>query len=356
MSKKRTLLTAILGLLGVVCLVVAALLPTVIRSNTALFPTNLDRTAVLAGQGTLIDRASFTTATPVATTADVPIEIITRNQSSPGATDDTAATTTTVTSRRSDVAGQAGVFGLDTLAGTIDRTTYKVASSPEPTLITAPATTPSNESSYAGTLFTFPIGTDKSDHTLYELRGHTPITMKYVNDTREINGVKTYHFRGEVTGVDTTQTHGVNQQTQITMPAFKWGIPGGATEPVTMKLFYSNTRDMWVEPTSGTTVDTHTTPHAYYARSADDSFKVDAINADLRFDDATLTALANDARDARQTLRTTFFWTPIALGIVGLLLLVLAAVVYLRRPRRTYDDPQSHGPTATEPPLVGSAN
>lgn len=107
-----------------------------------------------------------------------------------------------------------------------------------------------------------------------------------------------------------------------------------------------------VEPTTGVTVDTRTAPHVYYARSAQDSFKVDALASDTRFDQATINKYASDAKDAHEKIRMTFLGLPIILVIVGLILLALAVLFLVRRQRTNQLATTNEGSTQQEPPLV----
>lgn len=332
MSRSSIGVTVFLALVGTAALAVATLLPTVVEDRMVRLPADLSQRTVTVGSADMVDAASFLTATAVQVQHNLPIAIVTDTVATGPSSPAWVSISDTITATRTDRTGSGATFFVDNFVAGVDRATYRVDDSPAPAWWTSPSTTASPEPQRADTYLSFPSDTDKISYRLYDVRGHAPVVAEYVDEDREIQGLRTYHFRATLPPVDTTTTLGFGPQTELTMPAFKWGLPGG-TEPVTMRQYYANTRDIWVEPTTGATLDIRTTPHTYFARSATDEFTIDAFKADLRFDDATVQALVDKARDGRRSMRLVFLWLPIGLGIIGVALIGTAATRFARARR-----------------------
>ncbi|MFD4351339.1 DUF3068 domain-containing protein [Nocardia sp. NPDC058518] len=325
---KRSFAGIAAGVTGVAFLVAAAVLPTYVRDSVVGLPDELDQTTVVVGKGELIDRSSFFSATPVQTSKDIPVSITARTTLAESADSSSAVIHGSLLGARSDVAGDSAVFINTTDVVQVDRQNYLVGAEPVPTW-TGPPAPPAEEPARIGTLFSFTPDVQKTEYRFYELMAHAPTTARYIDDDRSIDGMQLYHFRSELPPVDMTQTVGITQQTQLTLPAAKWGLPGGM-DMVTMNQYYANVRDMWVEPTTGATVDLVTSPRIYYAQTADNPHQVTAFAGELRFDQPTLDALLGDAKDGRQLIRGLFVWLPIGLAVVGLLLVGTAVLARVR--------------------------
>ena len=73
---------------------------------------------------------------------------------------------------------------------------------------------------------------------------------------------------------------------KLTLPAAKWGVPGG-TLPVTMTRWYTNVRDLWVEPETGVIVKGQEQLHQYYARNGDKP-EIDRPEGETAFNENTI--------------------------------------------------------------------
>ncbi|MGW6117915.1 porin PorA family protein [Nocardia sp. NPDC055165] len=334
---------------GISVLVAAALLPTYVRGSVVGLPDDLDQTTVVVGKGELIDRSSFRSATPVQTSKDVPVSITSR-LTAESSSDSVVVVHGNLVGARADATGDAAVFINSSDVVSVDRQEFLVNGTPVPTW-TAPPAPVVEEPARIGTLFTFAPGVEKTDHQVYEVMAHAPVTARYVDDDRTIDGMQLYHFRSELKPVDMTQTAGVTQQTQLTLPAFKWGLPGGM-EMVTMNQFYGNARDMWVEPTTGATVDLQSRPQIYYAQTADDPHKVVAFSGELQYDEATKASMLADVKDGRDMIRGLFLWLPIGLAVLGLLLVGTSVIIAVRGRARRRSGVAVNSTVSTETPDV----
>jgi hypothetical protein len=109
-------------------------------------------------------------------------------------------------------------------------------------------------------------------------------------------------------------------------------LVGGAqgTDAVADRL-YSNTRTVWVEPTSGVIVNGQEQVLQYF-RGPDGTRGVTLLDGTIAFDKATVAAGLDRARDAHSQITTITLTLPIALAVVGVLALVGGALL-ARRPR-----------------------
>ena len=152
-----------------------------------------------------------------------------------------------------------------------------------------------------------------------------------------------YHFSQEVGPVDLS-TVVPSATNKLTLPAAKWGVEGGET-PVTMTRYYTNTRDVWVEPTTGVVVKGGEQLHQYYARNADEP-EIDVLKDNIVFDENTIESQAEIAKDGMDQLSLLGRTLPIILGILGVILLVVGILLGIRGGRGRQKTTPAH---ATSP-------
>lgn len=174
------------------------------------------------------------------------------------------------TLRRIDKQGDTGLLTATIDRVTIDRKTGMPVDK-EPNGSIAVTTTKEGENiadpvQHTGLQYRFPIGTEKKSYPYFDLNARKTSDANFVEET-EINNMRVYHFQQSVPATslwDVVQA----PTNRLSLPAAKWGVEGGET-PVTMTRFYTNTRDIWVEPKTGTVIKGSEQIHLYYARSAD---------------------------------------------------------------------------------------
>jgi Porin PorA len=94
---------------------------------------------------------------------------------------------------------------------------------------------------------------------------------------------------------------------------------------------YSNTRTVWVEPTSGVIVNGSEKVLQYF-RGPDGQRGVTLLDGTISFDKPTVAAGLDRAREAEGQITMLKLTGPIVLGVVGVLALVGGALL-ARRPR-----------------------
>ncbi|MXP21833.1 DUF3068 domain-containing protein [Gordonia sp. HNM0687] len=203
-----------------------------------------------------------------------------------------------------------------------------------------------------GFQYKFGFDVQKRSYLYYDTNTRQDIPVEFVGETT-IDGVTVYEFSGEVPETDVSSLPNAQGQaalgTILTMPASWWGISGPGVEPedsVTMHRYATATRSVWVEPETGTIIDGMEDQHQYF-RSPDQSedtpapirdFQMDVLKGRFKWTDETVSNQAARADDYMGQLRLGNFWLPLILGIVGVVLLGVWALLFWRGRRSDDDD------------------
>ena len=194
--------------------------------------------------------------------------------------------------------------------------------------------------------FGFDVG--KREYYYYDTTTRQDAIAKYVGE-KTIDGVKTYHFVADVPETDLSNLPNPQGDaplgTILDMPAKWWGIKGKGVKPndiVTMHRYAKATRNVYVEPVTGTIVYGEEDQEQYF-KSPDDSddspravrdFRMDALKGTFKWNDETVSHQAQRAQSYLDQLKWGGTITPIILGVLGALFLIAWAVlVWLGRRR-----------------------
>ncbi|MGV9670713.1 DUF3068 domain-containing protein [Gordonia sp. NPDC003504] len=196
-----------------------------------------------------------------------------------------------------------------------------------------------------GFQYKFPFNTKKRSYLYYDLNSRQDTEATFVG-VETIDGVETYHFQTKVPEKDLSSLPNPQNEaalgTMLTMPARWWGISGRGVRPtqqVSMHRYATVTRDLWVEPQTGTIVDGREDQHQYFRSPYQDDestpaavreFRLDALKTTFEFTDATVSEQAGKASGYKDEIRLGGFWLPLILGIVGAVLLLAAVLLFLR--------------------------
>ncbi len=347
---RRTVACVLVGL-GAALLVAALLIPTYTVSKVAKTPLDLEITTIAENQkgeeSLVLDSKSLTSGEGAAVVnKDVPLvsqRFVTVEEPS-DADDMTLQAGQTL--RRTDVQGDTGLLTAVIDRVTISRTTgMPVETNPNGSI----AVTVDKEGSvmepvqHTGIGYRFPIGTEKKTYPYFDINVRKSFDANFIEET-EINNTKVYHF--QMTAPVTSTWDVVQSPTnRLTLPASKWGVEGGDT-PVTMTRYYTNVRDLWVEPETGTVIKGGESIHLYYARSGDKP-EVTALKSHLVFDEATVESQIAIAKENTDKLSLFGRVVPIVFGVLGVLALLAGLFLGLRgggtpahaSPRRTRPTP-----------------
>ncbi|WP_330251752.1 DUF3068 domain-containing protein [Nocardia sp. NBC_00565] len=330
---RRTVACLLVGL-GALLIVAAVMIPSYTVSKLAKTPLDLEITTIATnqpGEDSLVLDSKSLSAPEGAAKIDTNVPLI--SQRFLTVEDPSDATEMTVqagqTLRRIDKQGDTGL-----LTATVDRVTIdRVSGAPvskDPNGSVAVTTTKEGESiadpvQHTGLQYRFPIGTEKKSYPYFDVNARKSYDAKFIEET-EINSMKVYHF--QMTVPVTNMWEVIQAPTnKLSLPAAKWGLEGD--EPVTMTRFYTDTRDLWIEPKTGTVIKGGEQIHLYYARNGDHP-DVTALKSHLVFDENTIESQISVAKENIDKLSLYGRILPIVFGVLGAIALIGGVVLGIR--------------------------
>jgi hypothetical protein len=330
---RRTVACLLVGL-GALLIVAAVMIPTYTVSRLAKTPLDLEITTIATnqpGEESLVLDSKSLTAPEGAAKIDTNVQLVSQRfltvEEPSDATEMTIQAGQTL--RRIDKQGDTGLLTATVDRVTIDRKTGEPVAK-EPNGAIAVTVNKEMESvmepvQHVGLQYRFPIGTEKKTYPYFDLNARKTYDINFVEET-EINSMKVYHFQQSV---PVTNMWDVVQAptNRLALPAAKWGLEGDA--PVTMTRFYTNTRDLWVEPKTGTVIKGGEQIHLYYARSGDKP-DVTALKSHLVFDENTVESQISVAKKNIDMLSLYGRVMPIVLGALGVIALIAGAFLGIR--------------------------
>ncbi|MFE5287724.1 DUF3068 domain-containing protein [Nocardia sp. NPDC056611] len=333
---RRTVACVLVGL-GAMLLVAAIMIPTYTVSRLAKTPLDLEITTVATNPQTgapseVLDSKSLTSTTGSAK-VDQNVPLVSQRFLTVENPSDASEMTIQAgqTLRRTDKQGDTGLLTASIDRVTVDRKTGEPVESVDggPNGAIAVTVDKKGESvmdpvQHKGLQYRFPIGTEKKTYPYFDLNTRKTYDAPFVEET-EINSLKVYHFQmtAPVTDLSTVANSPTNK---LTLPAAKWGVEGDGD--VTMARYYTNVRDLWVEPDTGTVIKGQEQIHLFYARSGDKP-EVTALKSTLVFDENTIESQISVAKENIDKLSLYGRTLPIILGVLGLLFLIAGIVLGL---------------------------
>lgn len=183
---------------------------------------------------------------------------------------------------------------------------------------------------YSGQIYKFPFGTEKKTYQIFDrdiLATQPAVFVK----TETIEGLETYQFTQEIRG---GRQEVPADRLQVILGAL---IPGATSG----QIVYNNTRTVWVEPTTGQYIKVQEKQEKNLVADTGQSVKI--LDATFTYTDETIADAADRASSNRRLLMLVNLWGPIALAVLGAILIVLAIVLASRRDGR-------HATPAPAPP------
>jgi hypothetical protein len=191
---------------------------------------------------------------------------------------------------------------------------------------------------YSGQIYKFPFDTQKKTYPIFDRDILAAQPANFVG-TEEINGLETYQFRQEIRG-------GRQEVPDDRMAAL---VAALLPDAETGEIIYSNTRTVWVEPTTGQYIKVQEFQQKSLVGDNGDSVAI--LDALFTYTDETIASSADRAADNRNQLRLVSLWGPIGLAVVGAALLIAGLVLATRRGRGRH----AGAPDATTESLPGGA-
>lgn len=184
-----------------------------------------------------------------------------------------------------------------------------------------------------GLQYSFPFATEFRSYQFFDKYSGTSTPIDF-HDAEQLRGAKVYRFHQKLSpiqlGIGTIK--GPARQFYSEEELASTGLSGPST--VVLNQYYTMTRTLWVEPKTGTIVDSVEIPRIFLARddaeaASDTDSSRTLFSATLRWDESTKQQMWNRAREGLRTLK----WVEIGLLLttVGSAVSVFLGVIFLRR-------------------------
>ena len=196
---------------------------------------------------------------------------------------------------------------------------------------------------FAGQIYKFPFNTEKKDYQIFDRDLRAVRDAKFAG-TENIKGIETYRFEQVIT--DEPLNLGTDRLTPL-LATFAPGATDG-------KVVYSNQRTVWVDPVTGSFIKVREVQKKVLTPNV--GAPTTLLNADFAYNDATITASADRAKDSRDSLRLLSVYAPIGLVVLGLVLLVGGVLVGRRASAAVAAEARhrADAPTRVEEPVRGA--
>lgn len=218
-----------------------------------------------------------------------------------------------------------------------------------------------------GLQYKFPFDTEQRAYDYFDASTFTTNPIEFVGETT-VGGVEAYEFKQDLGPIDmwsSIRDHfaaisdGYDPAVESVLASYRregmtagqWGLEGDPEREVDMRRFYTNTRTVYVNPSTGQIINGKEDIFQFFAEDQDeaDAFfsdkarmeeeKAEPTRTAVRFqsgwnEETQDTTLAG-AQDSADTLNTFGRVVPAILGILGLLSLIGGIVLGLRGGRST---------------------
>jgi hypothetical protein len=172
----------------------------------------------------------------------------------------------------------------------------------------------------------WPIGTKKHTYTVFDNNSMKSWPAHYVGEVKD-TGVETYEFTQHVPATVSDVMTGV--------PTSLLGIKGPSRNVVANR-YYTADNTFWVDPRTGVLVDEEVKAQSYLT-ATNGQGRLNAVSLDLRMTPGSRHSLADQANKNATSITTISVLGPLALGVLGIILLVVAFSPW-RRFRRPDED------------------
>lgn len=399
---KATILACILVGLGVFLVVAAIMLPTYTKSKALKTPLDLHVETTAAGKASILDAQSLQAGHPDVA-HDVNIESVRNVTVQDPSNEDIITIQAGNRLLRTDKKAPEGdeptasdprLINATVDKVTLDRKTSEPINDPDhPNGVWTDAGGQMQPVPRKGLQYKFPFDAQKKSYPYFDLTSRTTHPIDFVGDG-EIDGMTVYHYSQTLDPIDLSQTVG-GQQDSLTIPASALGLTGAQVAQITggqegdeqgsdqegdeqgsdeqqgdeqgsdageaevdVHRFYTNERDLWVDPVTGVIVKGREQINQYFAPGADSDARITALavspKTGLTFDDDTIQYQIDQARDGQDEIRLVTFILPLAAGIVGAALLLAGLILGFMRAGKNggknRDEPSTELDDPTAPP------
>lgn len=349
-GSRRVTAVVLVGL-GTLLLVTALLLPLYAVPKLKKTPLDLEITTISEGTASILNSARFLGGDPDAVESDVPVRAQRHTTVEEPSGEELVTLQAGFTLSRTDEQGARGLLNATIDRVTIDRVTAMPVDDP-PASLQVTREGPPMELPRDGLQYKFPFDVQQQSYPYFDLTARQTFDIDFVEETT-INGLDVFHFRHEIEPVDLYRATR-DASNRLGLPRSAWGLAEegseGADEVVFMNRYYTNIRDIFVEPVTGTIVDGQEQLRQYYGTAPDDQ-ALTVLSYDAELNDATVENRVADAsanKDLVQ-LKTGPLPLPWLLGGAGIIALVAGIVLGVRSGREperadeNLEDGSEHG-------------
>ena len=213
-----------------------------------------------------------------------------------------------------------------------------------------------------GLQYKFPFDTEQKSYPYFDASTFTTNPIEFVGETT-VGGVEAYEFRQNLGPIDmwssirdhfASISEGYDPAVESVLASYRrdgmtagqWGLEGDPEREVDMRRFYTNTRTIWVNPSTGQIVNGSEDIFQFFAedqaeadaffndKTAVEEERAEPTRTAVRFqsgwNEETQEITLAGAQDSADTLNTFGRVVPIILGILGVLSLIGGIVLGAR--------------------------
>jgi Porin PorA len=174
---------------------------------------------------------------------------------------------------------------------------------------------------FSGQIYKFPFDTQKKDYKYWDGDMGASAPPAKFEAVDSVGGVEVYRFKQVIPWVKTDTDKGT---VAFLLSTFAPKATGG-------DIWYQNTRTLWVEPVTGQFLNVR--EQREQELRDDTGGKTTLLKADFSYTKQTQDNSVKTAKDNKTQVALVSLWGPIVLGVLGLILVILGALM-TRGPRR----------------------
>jgi hypothetical protein len=190
---------------------------------------------------------------------------------------------------------------------------------------------------YDGQTYKFPFGTEKVEYKIYDKDLRRALPAQFVEVT-DVEGLEAYHFKQVIDRQE------VQNLTPASLSALK-GIFAPTSESV--KVLYSNTREVWVDPVTGAFLNVREQQTKTLVPTGGTEGETTLLSADFRYTPETVNNSVTSAENNHSRLKLVTLYGPVLFGFLALL--AILGGFLLARGGRAQPEPAAWDSTLPQP-------
>jgi hypothetical protein len=168
---------------------------------------------------------------------------------------------------------------------------------------------------FAGQIYKFPFDTQKKDYKFWDGEMGASAPVAKFEAVESIGGVEVYRFKQVIPWYKTATDKG----------SVDYLLSNFAPKATSGDVWYQNTRTLWVEPVTGAFLNVR--EQREQELRDDTGGKTTLLRADFSYTKETQDNSVKSAKDNKFQLQLVSLWGPIVLGVLGLILIIVGAMM-----------------------------